>query len=77
MIVCGGSHNIILTKNNELYVCGRNIEHQLSFDMEIIPKPDFTIDVRHRTNKILYTKLECNLRIIKNIYCRNNYSIIG
>jgi alpha-tubulin suppressor-like RCC1 family protein len=62
MIVCGDKHNIILTENNELYVCGYNCFGELGLG-----------DNKGRN---VYTKLEHNLGKIKNIYCGRYYSII-
>jgi alpha-tubulin suppressor-like RCC1 family protein len=62
MIACGNRHNIILTENNELYVCGDNINGKLGLG-----------DYQDR-NK--YTKLEHNFGKIKNIYCGESHNII-
>jgi alpha-tubulin suppressor-like RCC1 family protein len=62
MIVCCGYHNIILTENNELYVCGYNEYGQLGLG-----------DNNHRN---MYTKLEYNFGNIKNIYCSSDHNII-
>jgi alpha-tubulin suppressor-like RCC1 family protein len=62
MIFCGNSHNIILTENNELYVCGDNYSGQLGLG--------------HNDNRNIYTKLEHNFGKIKNIYCGDYYNII-
>jgi alpha-tubulin suppressor-like RCC1 family protein len=40
MIVCGSSHNIILTEDNELYVCGCNSFGQLGLGSVPDPKPN-------------------------------------
>jgi alpha-tubulin suppressor-like RCC1 family protein len=62
MIVCGDSHSIILTENDELYVCGSNIFGQLGLG--------------DNNNRNLYTKLENNFGKMKNIVCGDNYNII-
>jgi alpha-tubulin suppressor-like RCC1 family protein len=62
MIVCGSSHNIILTENNELYVCGNNEYGQLGLG--------------DNNNRNTYTNLEHNFGKIKNIFCCNNKNII-
>jgi alpha-tubulin suppressor-like RCC1 family protein len=62
MIVCGNRHNIILTENNELYVCGYNNVGQLGLS--------------DNNNKNTYTNLEHNFGKIKNIYCGGYHNII-
>ena len=62
MIVCGNRHNIILTENNELYVCGYNDYGQLGLG--------------DNKNRNTHTKLEHNFGIIKNIYCGGFHNII-
>jgi alpha-tubulin suppressor-like RCC1 family protein len=57
-----GYSNIILTMNNELFVCGYNHEGQLGFG-------DYQ-------NRDVYVKLEHNFGEIKNIYCNDDSYII-
>jgi alpha-tubulin suppressor-like RCC1 family protein len=61
-ISCGSNYNIILTENNELFVCGNNYHGQLGLG-------DYN-------NRYTYTKLENNFGKIKNIYCGNCHNII-
>ena len=60
MIVCGNLHNIILTENDELYVCGEYSQLCLC----------------DNDNRNIYTKLENNFGKIKNIYCAGYNSFI-
>jgi alpha-tubulin suppressor-like RCC1 family protein len=61
-IYCGDHHNIILTDNNELYVCGYNYYGQLGLG--------------DNNNRNTYTKLEHNFGKIINIYCGDHHNII-
>jgi alpha-tubulin suppressor-like RCC1 family protein len=64
MIFSGYSNNIILTENNETYVCGQNHSGQLGLG-----------DYGHG-HRYTYTKLEHNFGKIKNIYCGAEHNII-
>jgi alpha-tubulin suppressor-like RCC1 family protein len=61
MIVCGNRHNIILTENNELYICGNSYSQSgLGYD----------------DDRNTYIKLEHNFGKIKNIHNGEFHNII-
>jgi alpha-tubulin suppressor-like RCC1 family protein len=62
MIVCAYTNNIILTENNELYICGSNYSGQLGLG--------------NNNNRNVYTKLEHNLGKIRNISIGKSHNII-
>ena len=62
MIFTSSNHNIILTHNNELYVCGLNKFGQLGLGDD------------NKRNQ--YVKLEHNFGQIKNIFCSRDHNII-
>ncbi len=61
-VFCAYNYSIILTKNNEILVCGENSMGQLGFG--------------NNKNINIYTKIDHTCGIIKNIYCGRYQSII-
>jgi alpha-tubulin suppressor-like RCC1 family protein len=61
-IFCGSNHNIILNENNDIYVCGNNVNGQLGLGDNI--------------DRNVYVRLENNFGFIKDIFCGRSHNII-